>query len=141
MLVLVLCSGSHGTLLGIINAFVHVIMYSYYFLTSYRPELRNSLWWKKHITQIQLVSIWKLKIWNYQFKCLKCHGLWSLWIKFPFYVYISDPIWHFSFTFYESDIFSWLCMAEGDIIHWCYSELVYVYIVSWFLYQSIRSQN
>lgn len=48
--------GSHGTLLGVINAFVHVIMYSYYFLTSYRPELRDSLWWKKHITQIQLVS-------------------------------------------------------------------------------------
>lgn len=55
-------SGSHGTLLGIINAFVHVIMYSYYFLTSYRPELRNSLWWKKHITQIQLVSICDLKL-------------------------------------------------------------------------------
>lgn len=50
-------TGSHGTLLGVINAFVHVIMYSYYFLTSYRPELRDSLWWKKHITQIQLVSV------------------------------------------------------------------------------------
>lgn len=43
--------------MGIINSFVHVIMYSYYFLTSYRPELKKSLWWKKHITQIQLVSI------------------------------------------------------------------------------------
>lgn len=50
-------TGSHGTLLGVINAFVHVIMYSYYFLTSYRPELKDSLWWKKHITQIQLVSV------------------------------------------------------------------------------------
>lgn len=50
-------AGSHGTFLGVINAFVHVVMYSYYFLTSYRPELRNSLWWKKHITQIQLVRI------------------------------------------------------------------------------------
>lgn len=51
-----LYTGSHGTLLGVINSFVHVIMYSYYFMTSYRPELKNSLWWKKHITQIQLVS-------------------------------------------------------------------------------------
>lgn len=48
--------GSHGTLLGVINAFVHVIMYSYYFMTAYRPELKTSMWWKKHITQIQLVS-------------------------------------------------------------------------------------
>ncbi|XP_065079078.1 very long chain fatty acid elongase 4-like [Ochlerotatus camptorhynchus] len=49
-------SGSHATLLGLINSFVHVIMYFYYFLTSFRPELRNSLWWKKHITQIQLIQ-------------------------------------------------------------------------------------
>lgn len=49
-------TGSHGTLLGVINSYVHVIMYGYYFMTSYRPELKNSLWWKKHITQVQLVS-------------------------------------------------------------------------------------
>lgn len=48
-------TGSHGTLLGILNSFVHVVMYGYYFLTSFKPELKNSLWWKKHITQIQLV--------------------------------------------------------------------------------------
>lgn len=49
-------SGSHATLLGLINSWVHVIMYFYYFLTSFRPELKNSLWWKKHITQVQLVG-------------------------------------------------------------------------------------
>ncbi|XP_031626369.1 elongation of very long chain fatty acids protein AAEL008004-like [Contarinia nasturtii] len=55
-------SGSHGTLLGVINSYVHVIMYSYYLLTSYRPELKNSLWWKKHITQIQLIQFGVLVI-------------------------------------------------------------------------------
>ncbi|XP_037028075.1 elongation of very long chain fatty acids protein 7-like isoform X1 [Bradysia coprophila] len=49
-------AGSHGTLLGVVNSFVHVFMYSYYFLTSFKPELKNSLWWKKHITQIQLLQ-------------------------------------------------------------------------------------
>ncbi|XP_055548340.1 elongation of very long chain fatty acids protein AAEL008004-like isoform X2 [Wyeomyia smithii] len=49
-------SGSHATLLGLINSYVHVIMYFYYFLTSFRPELKNSLWWKKHITQVQLLQ-------------------------------------------------------------------------------------
>lgn len=48
--------GSHATLLGILNAFVHVVMYGYYFLTSFKPELKQSIWWKKHITQLQLVS-------------------------------------------------------------------------------------
>lgn len=49
-------AGSHGTLLGIINSYVHVVMYTYYFLTSYKPELKKSLWWKKHITHIQLAQ-------------------------------------------------------------------------------------
>ncbi|XP_055609392.1 elongation of very long chain fatty acids protein AAEL008004-like [Uranotaenia lowii] len=49
-------SGSHATLLGLINSMVHVIMYFYYFLTSFRPELKNSLWWKRHITQVQLIQ-------------------------------------------------------------------------------------
>ncbi|XP_053691107.1 elongation of very long chain fatty acids protein 1-like [Sabethes cyaneus] len=55
-------SGSHATLLGLINSFVHVIMYFYYFLTSFRPELKNSLWWKKHITQVQLLQFMILMV-------------------------------------------------------------------------------
>jgi elongation of very long chain fatty acids protein 7 len=48
--------GGHGLLLGLINLFVHGIMYFYYFLTSFKPELKQSLWWKKHITQFQMVK-------------------------------------------------------------------------------------
>ena len=49
-------TGSHATLLGLINAWVHVVMYTYYFLTAFKPELKQSFWWKKHITQMQLVG-------------------------------------------------------------------------------------
>lgn len=49
--------GGHGTLLGVINCFVHAVMYSYFFLTAFNPDLKKSIWWKKHITQIQMVSI------------------------------------------------------------------------------------
>ncbi|KAG5674177.1 hypothetical protein PVAND_004160 [Polypedilum vanderplanki] len=48
--------GGHSTMLGIINSFVHGFMYSYYFLTAFKPELKQSIWWKKHITQIQLIQ-------------------------------------------------------------------------------------
>jgi hypothetical protein len=30
-------------------------MYSYYFVTSMWPEYKNNVWWKKHITQLQMV--------------------------------------------------------------------------------------
>lgn len=35
---------------------MHAIMYGYYFLTSYKPNLKPSLWWKKYITQLQMLQ-------------------------------------------------------------------------------------
>ncbi|XP_063839360.1 very long chain fatty acid elongase 4-like [Ostrinia nubilalis] len=48
--------GGHGTLVGVINSFVHVVMYSYYLLTVAYPSVKKSLWWKKYITQLQIVQ-------------------------------------------------------------------------------------
>jgi hypothetical protein len=48
-------AGGHGAFLGIANCFVHAVMYCYYFVTSTWPEYKQSLWWKKHITQLQMV--------------------------------------------------------------------------------------
>lgn len=48
--------GGHGVFMGFINSFVHVVMYAYYFLTSANPKYKNNLWWKKYITQLQIVS-------------------------------------------------------------------------------------
>lgn len=31
-------------------------MYGYYFITSYKPEMKKSIWWKKYITQLQLIQ-------------------------------------------------------------------------------------
>ena len=38
-----------------INCFVHVIMYSYYFLSGLGPSVQKYLWWKKYVTTLQLV--------------------------------------------------------------------------------------
>lgn len=49
-------AGGHSVFLGAINSLVHVVMYSYYFVTSWKPEYKNSIWWKKHITQMQIIQ-------------------------------------------------------------------------------------
>ncbi|KAH9383209.1 hypothetical protein HPB48_024044 [Haemaphysalis longicornis] len=49
----------------ILNGSVHVIMYSYYFLSSLGPAVQKHLWWKRHLTQLQLA----------QFVILFCHIL------------------------------------------------------------------
>ena len=39
------------------NAFIHIIMYGYYGLSALGPEYQKYLWWKKYLTQMQLVSV------------------------------------------------------------------------------------
>ena len=48
---------SPAAILGaLINSIVHVVMYSYYALSCLGPSVQKYLWWKKHITHLQLVS-------------------------------------------------------------------------------------
>lgn len=49
-------AGGHGTLLGFINSFIHIIMYAYYLLSAMGPKVQKYLWWKKYITILQIVS-------------------------------------------------------------------------------------
>lgn len=48
-------TGSHSTMIGIINALIHTVMYGYYFVTSVWT-VERALWWKRHITQLQLLQ-------------------------------------------------------------------------------------
>ncbi|XP_075225871.1 uncharacterized protein LOC142327007 [Lycorma delicatula] len=41
---------------GAVNTFVHLVMYFYYLLTAARPEYKKSVWWKRHLTQLQLIQ-------------------------------------------------------------------------------------
>nr|CAD7602474.1 unnamed protein product [Timema genevievae] len=49
--------GGHGTLIGLINSFVHIIMYSYYMMSAMGPQFQKYLWWKKYITTLQMVVL------------------------------------------------------------------------------------
>ncbi|XP_022816467.1 elongation of very long chain fatty acids protein AAEL008004-like [Spodoptera litura] len=46
----------HATLLGLINSFVHVVMYTYYLIAGLGPKYQKYIWWKKHLTTMQLVQ-------------------------------------------------------------------------------------
>ncbi|XP_055321858.1 elongation of very long chain fatty acids protein 7-like [Sitodiplosis mosellana] len=49
-------AGGHGTLLGLINSFIHVIMYTYYLLSALGPQMQKYLWWKRYLTVAQIVQ-------------------------------------------------------------------------------------
>lgn len=56
--------GGYATVLGLLNSFVHIIMYGYYFTTSYKSELKKSIWWKRHITELQLLQFLLLYVYS-----------------------------------------------------------------------------
>ncbi|KAL3200657.1 hypothetical protein MRX96_012938 [Rhipicephalus microplus] len=39
-----------------LNTFVHVVMYTYYFLSSIGPKAQKYLWWKRYLTQLQITQ-------------------------------------------------------------------------------------
>lgn len=69
-------AGGQSFLSAMINSLVHVVMYTYYGMSA-MPHLRKYLWWKKHLTQFQLI----------QFCILLCHGSVSLYVKCKY------PLW------------------------------------------------
>nr|XP_014098550.2 elongation of very long chain fatty acids protein F [Bactrocera oleae] len=68
--------GGHGASLVTVNSAVHAIMYFYYFISALRPELKQSVWWKKHITQAQIAQFLILLL---HF----IHGLLDMECKYP----------------------------------------------------------
>ncbi|KAH9383216.1 hypothetical protein HPB48_024051 [Haemaphysalis longicornis] len=81
----------HALVPVIVNACVHVFMYSYYFLSLLGPSVRKYLWWKRYLTQLQLV----------QFVILFIHAWLPLFFTcgYPSYektaaIYLSDDFSH-----------------------------------------------
>jgi elongation of very long chain fatty acids protein 7 len=61
-------AGGHASFFVLLNSFVHIIMYSYYFLSAWGPHLQKYLWWKKYLTSLQIL----------QFLSVTVHSLLSL---------------------------------------------------------------
>ncbi|XP_049879254.1 elongation of very long chain fatty acids protein AAEL008004-like [Pectinophora gossypiella] len=47
--------GGHGVMLGCINSLVHAVMYTYYLVSLVRKDWVR-VWWKKYITQLQILQ-------------------------------------------------------------------------------------
>ncbi|XP_046964308.1 elongation of very long chain fatty acids protein AAEL008004-like [Vanessa cardui] len=47
--------GGHGIMLGFINSIVHSVMYTYYLISIVKREWVR-IWWKKYITQLQILQ-------------------------------------------------------------------------------------
>lgn len=78
---------------AMVNAMVHAIMYTYYGLSAL-PYLRKYLWWKKHLTQIQMAQFLLLLIHALASLYVECD--YPLWMKYTFIGYMVSFLILFS---------------------------------------------
>lgn len=87
--------GGHGTFIGMINSFVHIIMYAYYLLSALGPNVQKYLWWKKYITNMQMIQFCMAFIHQTQLLYTDCgYPRWSVCFTLPnavfFYFLFND---------------------------------------------------
>ncbi|PNF32667.1 hypothetical protein B7P43_G13121 [Cryptotermes secundus] len=87
--------GGHGTFIGVINSFVHIIMYFYYMMSAMGPQYQKYLWWKKHITTLQMGQFCVAFLHSLQLLFHDCgYPRWSLFFTLPnaifFYYLFND---------------------------------------------------
>jgi hypothetical protein len=66
-------AGGHGTFFGMLNSFVHIIMYTYYLFSSMGPKYQKYLWWKKHLTSMQMIQFIAVFIHSAQLFFIDCN--------------------------------------------------------------------
>jgi hypothetical protein len=48
--------GGHASFFGLLNSFVHILMYAYYMLSAMGPKYHKYVWWKQHMTTLQMLQ-------------------------------------------------------------------------------------
>lgn len=65
--------GGHSTFFGLINTFVHIVMYTYYLLSALGPHYQKYLWWKKYLTTFQMVQFVVIMVHAFQLLFTECN--------------------------------------------------------------------
>ncbi|XP_077284768.1 very long chain fatty acid elongase AAEL008004-like [Arctopsyche grandis] len=65
--------GGHSTFFGLLNTFVHIVMYSYYLFSALGPQFQKYLWWKKYLTALQMIQFVLVMIHAFQLLFIDCN--------------------------------------------------------------------
>lgn len=65
--------GGHSTFFGLLNTFVHIVMYTYYLFAAMGPQFQRYLWWKKYLTGLQMVQFIAIMVHAFQLLFIDCN--------------------------------------------------------------------
>uniref|UniRef100_A0A8C8YRM0 Elongation of very long chain fatty acids protein n=1 Tax=Prolemur simus TaxID=1328070 RepID=A0A8C8YRM0_PROSS len=96
--------GGMGSFHAMINSSVHVVMYLYYGLSALGPVAQPYLWWKKHMTAIQLIQFVLVSLHisqyyfmpscNYQYPVI----IHLIWMYGTIFFVLFSNFWYQSYT-------------------------------------------
>lgn len=93
--------GGHGTFIGLINSFVHIIMYTYYMLAAMGPQYQKYLFWKKYITTLQMLQFCIAFLHNSQLLFYDCgYPRWSVVFTLPNSIFFYYLFYDFYYKAY-----------------------------------------
>jgi len=78
---------------GLFNSIIHTLMYAYYGLAAVGPWTQPYLWWKRYLTQLQIVQFVLLFLYGIYFSCFQSG--YSAYISFNLIVQSIVYIWLF----------------------------------------------
>ncbi|XP_071487643.1 very long chain fatty acid elongase 7-like [Diadema antillarum] len=82
--------GGFGTFHSFLNSMIHFLMYTYYGLAAFGPQMQKYLWWKKYMTKLQLL----------QFTLVMLHCSQLLFIDCPYPKFFVWVIASYGFIFF-----------------------------------------
>lgn len=65
--------GGHSTFFGLLNTFVHIVMYFYYMVAAMGPQYQKFIWWKKYLTTFQMVQFVAIVVHAFQLLFVDCN--------------------------------------------------------------------
>ncbi|XP_030385974.1 elongation of very long chain fatty acids protein 4-like [Scaptodrosophila lebanonensis] len=78
---------------AIMNSFVHIIMYSYYALSTLGPRIQPFLWWKRYLTALQLLQFIIGLLWCVHAVLQRCE--YQPWLSYTSVVYMISFLYLF----------------------------------------------
>jgi len=110
-------TGGHSTFFGLLNTFVHIVMYSYYLLTAMGPKLQPYLWWKKYLTAFQMLQFIAIMIHAFQLLFIECNYpkafVWWIGLHAVLFLFLFNEFYQQSYQQKKSRKSSGAMLANG----------------------------
>ena len=87
--------GGHASFFGLLNTFVHIFMYFYYWVAALGPQYQKYIWWKQHMTTLQMVQFVGIMVHGFQLMLYDdCDFPW----QFSYYIGAHAVMFFFLFS-------------------------------------------